>query len=439
MALFSKEKEVQRVIGIDISTAGAQYPVDFSVSWGAGARFVVMKSETGLGTIDAGLTPANVASARANGLLVGFYHYCKPSDNGTSTTSAETEADHFIDNLTTALGGDYGDLYLACDFEDTAAVWASNDEAYDYIEAFNNRVISRTGKRCLLYTAYYVVDDITGSTPGNELIHSTKGAIKNIMPLWLAANDGSADYNFTAFGGYDTVGFSGWQFSSDGNGRGAEFGVSSSDIDLDLVGDDGIGMLSVPHKTYGLTATASDGEVELNWEKSFHEDIVSYNIYKDGTLLDTVTHPVTTYTATDLTNNKEHEWQVAAVDAYDEGEKSDVVILAAYDGSVIAPSGGDGSGTLVFTAASPDGDFFENYDGRTMVVVANGTASEVTITVNSFGLCNFGYDDDEEIALPAWGKIWIGIFDKKRFNNNLGVIELNYSDATSVVVASVKV
>lgn len=436
MALFDKDVKVTRGLGMDISTAGGQYPVNFETAYSAGARFVVMKSETGLNPIDAGLTQANVDAARAAGLPVGFYHYCLPSVNGQTTAGAELEANHFIDNLYDALGGsDFGDLYLACDFEDAAVTWVDNDEAYDYLEAFNNKVIERTGKRCFLYTAYYIVDDITGSTPGSELIHSTKGAIANIMPLWLAANEGSADYNFTAFGGYDSIGYSAWQFSSDGNGRGSEFGVSSADIDLDHIGDLGVGMLSVPHKTYGLTATAGDEQVTLNWDKSFHEDIVSYKVYCDGVVVDTVSSPTTTSTITSLTNNLAHDWQIAAVDSYDEGEKSEIVTMAATGAVAATPT----NGTLSYQAASVGGDMFENVDGRTVIVIVNGSASPITATINNQTNCNYGYDDNIAVSIPAYSKYWFGLFDKKRFNNGQSAVEVTYSSVTSVVVASAKV
>lgn len=89
-----------------------------------------------------------------------------------------------------------------------------------------------------------------------------------------------------------------------------------------------------------------------------------------------------------------------------------------------------------FTAAAAGGDAFVN-DGRTLLYVKNGGASEITVTVNSQQPCNYGFDHDLQVAIPASGERIIGPFRQDRFNDANGQVVVTYTAVTSVTVAAI--
>jgi GH25 family lysozyme M1 (1,4-beta-N-acetylmuramidase) len=196
---------------------------------------------------DAQMTAANIATARAAGLKVGFYwfkgaNYYDVANLTWLNTAADGEAEAilfktYIENELG--GGDWGDIYPQLDFENQfGSIYPSftNDGAYDFIEAFVNKFRQLTGKQVMLYTAYYTIDTL--ATVPNELVHSTKGGVGSISPLWLAANFGAGVYpsfDYLAFGDYVNDFWTIWQYSSDGNGLGAANGVNTADIDLNYI------------------------------------------------------------------------------------------------------------------------------------------------------------------------------------------------------------
>ena len=88
-----------------------------------------------------------------------------------------------------------------------------------------------------------------------------------------------------------------------------------------------------------------------------------------------------------------------------------------------------------FEAANSDGDYFSN-DGKTFLVVKNGGASPVTVTIDSKIKCNQGFDHDLTVDVPAREERWIGSFEVGRFT---GSVEATYSAVTSVTVGAFKV
>jgi len=68
-----------------------------------------------------------------------------------------------------------------------------------------------------------------------------------------------------------------------------------------------------PESPTGLTATAGDTVVTLAWDANLEEDVTSYNVYRDGVRIATVTG--LSYTAEGLENGVEYVFTVTAVDA----------------------------------------------------------------------------------------------------------------------------
>lgn len=90
-----------------------------------------------------------------------------------------------------------------------------------------------------------------------------------------------------------------------------------------------------------------------------------------------------------------------------------------------------------YAAANADGNFFTN-DGKTFLHVKNGDAADKTVTIDSPVDCNQGYTHDEAIVVTAGEERMIGPFPPSRFNSS-GVVNVTYTDVTSVTVAAIKV
>lgn len=88
-----------------------------------------------------------------------------------------------------------------------------------------------------------------------------------------------------------------------------------------------------------------------------------------------------------------------------------------------------------FAAADAAGDKFAN-NGRQFIVVQNGSATSVTVTINSQRKCDQGFDHDLEVSVDASGEKWIGPFEPNRFNDGDGNVNVAYSAVTSVTVAA---
>lgn len=89
-----------------------------------------------------------------------------------------------------------------------------------------------------------------------------------------------------------------------------------------------------------------------------------------------------------------------------------------------------------FAAADAAGDKFAN-NGRQFLVVKNGGAAAITVTVNSQRQCDQGFDHDITVNVAAAGEKWIGPFEPNRFNDGNGNVNVAYSAVTSVTVAAV--
>lgn len=94
--------------------------------------------------------------------------------------------------------------------------------------------------------------------------------------------------------------------------------------------------------------------------------------------------------------------------------------------------------TPSYVAASAGGDTFAN-NGRVMLHVKNGSASSITVTIVSARTCNFGYQHDIQVTVPASSEKMIGPFPPERFNNDSGMVQVNYSAVTSVTVAALEI
>jgi hypothetical protein len=92
--------------------------------------------------------------------------------------------------------------------------------------------------------------------------------------------------------------------------------------------------------------------------------------------------------------------------------------------------------TLIPAGAS--GDTFAN-TGNEVLMVKNGGATEITVTIVSAVKCNQGFSHDLAVTVSAGAEKLIGSFNPARFNTSDGIASITYSASTSVTVGVIRV
>jgi len=94
---------------------------------------------------------------------------------------------------------------------------------------------------------------------------------------------------------------------------------------------------------------------------------------------------------------------------------------------------------VALVAATGAGDLCPN-DGKTFLFFENGASQEVVVTINSIRACNHGQDHNSITTIPVNKRRMIGPFDRGRFNNAAGKLEISYGGAVlAFVVKAVSV
>lgn len=79
------------------------------------------------------------------------------------------------------------------------------------------------------------------------------------------------------------------------------------------------------------------------------------------------------------------------------------------------------------------GDKFKN-KGNEFLIVKNGSAASVTVTIDSVKNCSYGFDHNLTIVVAVGDEVNIGRFSPIRFNDEEGYVLVAYSAVTSVTV-----
>ena len=196
------------ILGVDVSTW--QGAMDWSKAQQAGARFAYCRA--GSINLSGGYyADYQLAANKKCSVPFGWYWYFRPQFNG------ESQAQYFW-NLIKDVPGQ---LPPVCDVEDGGGV--SQTTARVRVKAFLDEIARLSGKRPIVYTSAYRWNSIIG-TAGWEPQYDlwTAHYTTRTTPLIPAA--------------WQSKGHLLWQFSADGNGRGAEFGAESAAIDIDRFG-----------------------------------------------------------------------------------------------------------------------------------------------------------------------------------------------------------
>jgi hypothetical protein len=89
-------------------------------------------------------------------------------------------------------------------------------------------------------------------------------------------------------------------------------------------------------------------------------------------------------------------------------------------------------------AATNTGDAFENIDERVFFRAINGSGAPITVTIAAQEQCNHGFTHDV-VGAVVNGEFWdFGPFDKERFNDANGLIQVTYSTEVSLTVAAIR-
>ena len=155
-----QNKSAGTLSGIDVSNW--QGSIDYAKVKQSGVQVVYIKATEGDYYTDAYLKK-NYSGAKAQGLLVGFYHFFRPSNE----QSAKSQANYFVN----AIRGMVPDCRLAIDLEVTGGIGKSYLSSL--AKVFLEEVKRLTGKEVVVYT-------YTSFARSN--IDSTLG----IYPLWIA-------------------------------------------------------------------------------------------------------------------------------------------------------------------------------------------------------------------------------------------------------------
>jgi phage minor structural protein len=181
-------------------------------------RFAWARASQGL-TINDTQFANNVKGARANGILIGAYHFANP-DTNTGLADARAEADHFIEQLQQAFPtSDYGDLYPVLDLEEPSPIvgaWNATN-LMDWANAFREQFESRTNKKLMLYmSSNFASSYASFNYPTGNRIHD--------MPLWWAAYATTKPADVAGWEQWDA-----WQYTNAGSVNGITGAV---DIDV---------------------------------------------------------------------------------------------------------------------------------------------------------------------------------------------------------------
>jgi GH25 family lysozyme M1 (1,4-beta-N-acetylmuramidase) len=154
-----------RVPGIDVSKY--QGRIDWPAVASSPVRFVIMRATLGNRYRDERYA-RNLAGASENGLVVGAYHFAKPS---LGLRDARGEADHFLRVARVASG----DVLPVLDIEETGGL--SPGQLRIWAQAWLARVESRTGVRAMIYSGNYFWRGFMRNSPW----FGSRG-----HPLWVA-------------------------------------------------------------------------------------------------------------------------------------------------------------------------------------------------------------------------------------------------------------
>lgn len=206
-----------QIIGLDVSRHQNKFKdcIDWSIAKQRGVVFGAARATVGDYYKDPSFR-ANWEGMKANGIYRTAYHVVRP-DYSVSKQ---------IDLLFEALQGDIADLPLVLDVEVVGPGTGPFDptDVNKAVKQCANLIRAKDGCWPIIYTAGWYANTYLGTLDDRAYLKE--------FEVWLAQYNTYIDEPDPVYpwnGDWDI-----WQFSADGNMRGAEFGAESRDIDIDL-------------------------------------------------------------------------------------------------------------------------------------------------------------------------------------------------------------
>ena len=207
----------ERVLGTDTSHWTGS--INFDTMYNAGAKFWITKATdankyTGIQFEDSKFMEFSRAAFQHDKILTGCYHWLQLS------VDPKVAADYYLERYKRF----YFDFPPILDFEEHRVIDTLRFSDYAWrAQVWLDHVAQKTGRKPIIYTAKWFMDYF-------KIEHVSW---MSEYPLWVA------DYTWTS----NTLGYptrmpkpwtkqTVWQFSADGNKRGAGFGTGAVDIDL---------------------------------------------------------------------------------------------------------------------------------------------------------------------------------------------------------------
>jgi GH25 family lysozyme M1 (1,4-beta-N-acetylmuramidase) len=182
--------------GVDISHW--QNTIDWVSVAKAGKKFAFMKASEDVDYVDPTYR-TNRAQAKANGIVVGAYHFAQPS---TVVGNGAAQADHFIDTAQPQVG----EILPVLDLERTNGL--TDPQMIAWVREFLQRVQDRIGVRAIIYCSPNFWKTYMSDT--------TWFAQNGYQVLWIAHWTTATTPSLPA-GGWSGNGWTFWQYTSSGS------------------------------------------------------------------------------------------------------------------------------------------------------------------------------------------------------------------------------
>ena len=222
--------------GVDISTF--QGNINWAKLVAGNVKFVFVRAK--YGTFDDARFKMNWPGAKAAGLLRGAYLFYRPKNDASPIAQAEA----FVNSL----GGDFGELPLVVDVErDPGQEIPPVETLQSGLRACLERITQLTGRKPIIYTALGFWNESLGSVSWAKDYDLW---VANWVTSWTSESrpllpNAWTNYRF-------------WQFAADGNQQGANLGVESRDLDLNLFNGD-VAALSAYANGHPVIITPDEG------------------------------------------------------------------------------------------------------------------------------------------------------------------------------------
>jgi GH25 family lysozyme M1 (1,4-beta-N-acetylmuramidase) len=310
-----------RVHGVDVSQF--QGTMNWDAAWNQNVRFAYVRaSRTALG--EDTLLDTNAPTAKTRGILTGAYHHAAPIFNGNFTDPI-VDAQTFLDSAIQYMQPGY--MRPMLDVEEDFDLNANGYNIRTWTAAFVNHIYQAIGVKPVLYTLGGYAESVFDA--------STVALLPDVWPaIHFASTDPVTTSSQPMYQGQIGTGvwrtstptpeqsWAFWQYSGDGNGKGALYGSASNPaIDLNVFNGDSVDVLkerfvigSAKIPTLAWPADGASGMpyngIVLDWNDSV--SALRYDVYLDNMSTPAATNLTQSQWTAPMLAGGAHSWRVVA-------------------------------------------------------------------------------------------------------------------------------